>query len=391
MNLSDMLGYADIQQLSRIADVYRCECNGNSKNDLIQSILSTVSRTEVFEAQISSMKLEDLRFLNSLLFEPRSSYSLEDLVARVQQCRFGEDEAKAAEEQPKKSKRTKKNADSEPKPASPREMIAKFKHHGWLFNGFSGPSRYLFQVPNDLKARFRETLAKRFSAELQYTDEPPVYRDEQLLIHDDITHFLYYVRHNEVQLTADGSMYKRFMLQILDKLGVQEELPGKGAWRFGYGKHFNQYPNRFSFIYDYCCSNQYISENDTLLQLTAAGEERLLSKPPGEAEQLYRYWLKLYKGPISNLLALAHWMNALAADWVTVDSLRKVLVSYIKPYYYDDAETILEKRIISMMVHLGLLRLGEHPEFGSVVKMTKAGTAIVSGVGLDERKPAATN
>ncbi|CAM3971361.1 hypothetical protein L1N85_04150 [Paenibacillus alkaliterrae] len=386
MNLSDMLGYADIQQLSRIADVYRCECNGHSKNDLIQSILSTVSRKDVFEAQISSMKLEDLRFLNSLLFEARSSYSLEDLIARVQLSRFGEESAKVEVEPPKKSKRSKKNAETDNKPLSPREMIANFKHRGWLFNGFSGPSRYLFQVPNDLKTRFRETLAKRFAAELQYTDEPPVYRDEQLLIHDDVTQFLHYIYHNEVQLTADGSMYKRFTLQLLDRFGVQEELPAKGAWRFGYGKHFNHYPNRFSFIYDYCFSNQYINENQTSLTLSAAGEERLASKPAGEAEQIYRYWLKLYKGPVSNLLSLVHWMSALAEQWVTVESLRKVLVPYIKPYYYDDANTILEQRIMSMMVHLGLLRLGEHPLFGAVVRMTKAGRAIISGVSLDEQK-----
>lgn len=34
MNFADMLGYADIAQLSRIADVYQCECNGHSKRML---------------------------------------------------------------------------------------------------------------------------------------------------------------------------------------------------------------------------------------------------------------------------------------------------------------------------------------------------------------------
>lgn len=384
MNLSDMLGYADIQQLSRIADVYRCECNGHSKNDLIQSILSTVSRNDVFEAQISSMKLEDLRFLNSLLFEARNSFSLEDLLARVQQSRFGEEVIQPEPETLKKTKKTKKKAAEEVKPLSPREMIAKFKHQGWLFNGFSGPSRYLFQVPNDLKARFRDTLAKRFAADLRYTEEPPVYRDEQMLIHDDISHLLHYLYHNEVQLTADGSMYKRFTLQLLDKFGVQEELPAKGAWRFGYGRHFNQYPNRFSFIYDYCYYAKYINENQTLLNITGLGEERMLGKPAGEAEQVYRFWLKLYKGPITHLLSLVHWINALAVEWVTVESLRKVLVPFIKPYYYDDANTILEQRIMSMMVHLGLLRLGEHPMHGAIVRMTKAGRSVVSGISLDD-------
>ncbi|WP_138750967.1 hypothetical protein [Paenibacillus sinopodophylli] len=384
MNLSDMLGYADIKQLSSIADVYRCECNGHSKNDLIQSILSTVSRNDVFEAQISSMQLEDLRFLNSLLFEARNSFSLEDLLARVQQSRFGEETVIPKPDPKATEKRSRKKKIEEAKPLSPREMIVKFKQQGWLFNGFSGPSRYLFQVPNDLKARFRDTLARRFAADLHYSEEPSVYRDEQMLVQDDITHLLHYMYHNEVQLTADGSMYKRFTLQMLDKFGVQEELPSKGAWRFGYGRHFNHYPNRFSFLYDYCYFANYIKEDQTQLIVTGLGEERMRSKPLGEAEQIYRFWLKLYKGPITHLLSLVHWINALTVEWVTVDSLRKVLVPYIKPYFYDDANTILEQRILAMMVHLGLLRLGEHQVNGAVVRMTKAGRSIVSGLGLEE-------
>lgn len=387
MNFSDMLGYADIQQLSRIASVYRCECNGHSKNDLIQSILSTVSRNDVFEAQISSMKLEEIRFLNSLLFEKRDSFSLEELIARVQQSKFGEAPPQVEPEQVKKPKRTKKKqTDSEPpKDAGPRDMIARFKHQGWLFNGFSGSNRYLFQVPNDLRTRFRDTLKRRFAAELQYTDEPHIYRDEQQLMQDDINQLLHYVFHNEVQLSADGSMYKRFSSQILERLAIREELPSKGEWRFGYGRHFHHYPNRMSLLYDYCHYMKYFSESNMILTLTPSGQERLAAgKTTAELEQLYKFWLKLYKGPISNLLALVHWMNSLAEQWVTVESLSKVLIPLIKPFYYDNADMILEQRIIRMMVHLGLLRLGEHQEHGAVVRMTKAGRAVIAGVSLDE-------
>lgn len=382
MNLSDMLGYADIQQLSRIADVYQCECNGNSKNDLIQSILSTVGRKDVFEDQISSMKLEDLRFLNSLLFDVRESFSLEDLIARVQQCRFGEQADKQEIAEVKSTKRRKKKNEAVAASSSPREIIAQFKYRGWLFNGFSGPSRYLFQVPLDMKLRFREALKNKFAAQLQYTDEPPFYRDEQMLLQEDVTQFLRYVYHNDVQLTADGSMYKRFTVQVLEKLAVQEQLPAKAAWRFGYGRYFNHYPNRFSFLYDYCYHSRWLSEQEAALTVTQTGEKRMAACPPDEAERQYRFWLHLYKGPISQLLSVVQWINALAEQWVTVDSLKSVLVPYIKPYYYDDANAIMEQRILAMMLHLGLLRLGEHPLYGAVVRMTKAGNAIVSGHSL---------
>ena len=382
MNLSDMLSYADIGQLSKIAGVYRCECNENPKNELIQSILAQMSRHDVFEEQISGMKLEDLRFLNSLLFESRQSYSLEDLIARVQQSRFGEEQQadlKAPEETPKK-KKSKKKAAPPPPPPSPREIIAMFKQQGWLFNGFSGPGRYLFQVPNDLKSRFRETLKRRFADQLQYTDEPPVYRDEQGLLLNDIKTLLHYAYHNEVQLVSDGSMYKRFLQQLLDLMGVQEEPPSKGAWRFGYGRHFNQYPDRFSLLYDFCCSNKYISEEDGVLAVTEAGKERMLhTSTQAEHEQLYRYWLKIYKGPVANLFSLVHWVHSLSGEWVTVDSVRHVLAPFVKNYYYDDPNAIFDIRLLKMMTHLGLLRIGEHPIFGTVMRMTKAGSALVEG------------
>ncbi|MFX3633469.1 MAG: hypothetical protein ACE3L7_24270 [Candidatus Pristimantibacillus sp.] len=386
MNLSDMLGFADIDQLSRIASVYQCECNGHSKNDLIQSILSTVSRNDVFEAQISNMKIEELRFLNSLLFETRDSFSLEELIARVQQSKFGELEPKAEPEKVVKPKRSKKKqADAQAtKESGPREMIARFKHQGWLFNGLSGPNRYLFQVPNDLRTRFRTTLKRKFAAELHYTDEPHMYRDEQQLLQDDIYQLLHFVYHNEIQLAADGSMYKRFSQQILERLAVREELPGKGEWRFGYGRHFHHYPNRMSLLFDYCSYMKYFSENNLVLSLTTSGQERLSAKPGNELELLYKFWLKLYKGPISNVLALSHWMNSLAEQWVTVESLRTVLIPLIKPFYYDNANMVFEQRLIGMMVHLGLLRLGEHQVHGPVVRMTKAGRAVISGVSLEE-------
>lgn len=387
MNLSDMLGFADIDQLSRIASVYQCECNGHSKNDLIQSILSTVSRNDVFEAQISNMKIEELRFLNSLLFETRDSFSLEELIARVQQSKFGELEPKVEPEQKVKPKRSKKKQAEEQatKDSSPREMIARFKHQGWLFNGLSGPNRYLFQVPNDLRTRFRATLKRKFAADLHYTDEHHMYRDEQQLLQDDIYQLLHFVYHNEIQLAADGSMYKRFSQQILERLAIREELPSKGEWRFGYGRHFHHYPNRMSLLFDYCSYMKYFNENNLVLSLTTSGEERLTAKPGNELELLYKFWLKLYKGPISNVLALSNWMNSLAEQWVTVESLRMVLIPLIKPFYYDNANMVFEQRLIGMMVHLGLLRLGEHQVHGPVIRMTKAGRAVIAGVSLEEQ------
>ncbi|QHW30170.1 hypothetical protein GZH47_04475 [Paenibacillus rhizovicinus] len=408
MKLADMLSYADIGQLSRIATTYQCECNGNSKNELIQSILSTVNRREVFEAQIGALKLEDLRFMNSLLFDARDAFSLEELIARVQQSKFASpgsqneapadtrtDEAASAASPVKKTaakssaaKRTGKSkpAKERPEPESgPRETISRFKQYGWLFNGYAGPERYLFQVPSDLKERFKQSMERRLASEVEYTDdEPHAYRDEQMLMGEDIVHLLTFIHLNEVPLTSEGMMYKRTILQLLELFGVKEPLPGKGEWRFGYGRKIKEYPNRFSLLYDYCFYQGWIAEHNELLELTPAGKERQALRTAEGTDKLYQFWLRLYKGPIPNIRSLAHWIDKLGSRWVRAETIMRTLTPYVKPFFYDQSETILEQRLIGMMMHLGLLRIGEHAEHGQVIRMTPLGRTVVAGLSLDD-------
>jgi hypothetical protein len=364
MNLADMLSYADIHELSRIANTYECECNGHSKNDLIQSILSTALRREIFERHVQNLKLEDLRFLNSLLFDPRNAFSMEELIARVGQSRF-----------PKQ----------DDEDWNPREMIIKFKRLGWLFNGYSQQTKYLFHVPKDLKKRFSDVLSSQFKSELQVTKEPGVYRDEQMLIVDDIHNFLTYLsQQEEVLLTTEGTMYKRQLQQILDRLSVQEEMVSKGAWRFGYGRMFKEYPNRFSLIYDYCYYHQLISEHAQTLRLTELGKTRLQEGRKENFAGVYRFWLRLYKNPIPNVQVISQWIDRLGGQWVTTSSLGEVLCKLIKPFYYDTSESIFEQRILQMMMHLGLIRIGEDEKQGKVVQVTKLGSSVIQGTFVAE-------
>ncbi|SEN26011.1 hypothetical protein [Paenibacillus sp. OV219] len=405
MNLADMLSYADIGQLSRIATTYQCECNGNSKNDLIQSILSTVNRRDVFEAQIGAMKLEDLRFINSLLFDARDAFSLEELVARVQQSRFvssaeeakqGEDDGSKALPVSKKTETAKNKAaklsnksraskEKQVQEDGPRDTISRFKQYGWLFNGYAGPDRYLFQVPADLKERFKETMERRLVSQVVYTgDEPHAYRDEQMLMGEDVAQLLTYVHLNEIPLTSEGFMYKRNVLQLLELFGVKEQLPVKGEWRFGYGRRMKEYPNRLSLLYDYCFYKGWITETSTGLELTAAGKERQELRTPEASDKLYQFWLRLYKGPIPNIRSIVHWIDKLGRSWVSADTMHSTLKPYIKPFYYDQPETILEQRLISMLMHLGLLRIGDHHEHGQVIRMTPLGRTMVAGLSIDD-------
>ncbi|WP_090821785.1 hypothetical protein [Paenibacillus sp. yr247] len=364
MNLADMLSYTDIHELGRIAHTYECQCNGHSKNELIQSILSAALRREIFEKHIQSLNMEDIRFLNSLLFDPRNAFSIEELIARVQQSRFQKEESGEW---------------------NPRDMVIKFKKLGWLFNGYSQQTKFLFHVPHDLKRRFSDVLTNQFKQSLRLTNEPSVYRDEQLLIVDDIFHFLTFIsQQQELPLTAEGAMYKRQLQQVLDRLSVQEEMVPKGTWRFGYGRMFKEYPNRFSFIYDYCYYRQLISEHSQTLRLTEDGKTRLLEGKKENLADVYKFWLRLYKNPIPNVQSIAGWVDRLGGQWVTMASLGDVLCKLVKPFYYDSSESIVEQRILQMMMHLGLIRIGEDQENGTVIQVTKLGTKVIQGTFVAE-------
>lgn len=365
MNLADMLSYADISQLTSIAKRYDCECNRHSKHELIQSILSALGRKDRFEQYVMEMSIEELRFLNSILFDQRTSFNLEELVARVQQTRFDQGESNHSL-------------------PHPRDIIVKFKHSGWLFNGCSPHTKYMFQIPDDMKSRFREVLNRHFQLQLTRVPEPQIYRDEEGHIGVDVLKLLRFIQQEHIPLNTEGVMYKRTQQQLLEYMSIWEPVIQKGEWRFGYGRRFHDYPNRLSLLYDYVFFQGWIEEQNGELQLTSQGSSKLLHDLSYEPLQpLYRFWLKLYKNAIPNLPSLVNWIYECTDNWTTLESLEPVLIPYIKPFYYDSSESILRKRIITMMVHLGLIRFGEADGNG-VIQITKRGKTIIQGVQVAE-------
>ncbi|WP_145023928.1 hypothetical protein [Paenibacillus sp. Y412MC10] len=370
MNLADMLSYADIGQLTTIASHYQCQCKRNSKHELIQSILVTLNRREFIAQQVNTVSLQDLRFLNSVLFDSRSFYSVEDLAAVVRQTTFDLPTNEVHE--------------------TPREAIARYKRSGWLFNGMTSSTKYLFQMPVDLKDRFRAELGHTLKRKVVKSGEPPVYREEQDLCAEDLMYMLKYVNQQEIELNQEFVMYKRYQQQLMDMFHVSEPLLTKGGWRFGYGRSFNAYPNRMALLYDYAFYHRYIEENGSRLELSGKGAELLESGTKESMVQIFRFWLKLYKSAIPNLASLVYWTGECAKEWVTAASLHDALGWLIKPFYYDTAESILNERIIAMMMHLGLIRIGESPESGMVLKMTAFGQKLASkslNLGSGELEP----
>jgi len=181
-------------------------------------------------------------------------------------------------------------------------------------------------------------------------------------------------------------MYKRQLGQALELMSVGEGVPGKAGWRFGYGRRFRDYPDRFSLLYDYAFHEGMIRENPDRLTVTEAGLAAAESPEPFDPARLYRFWMRLYKKPVANLAALVQWVARLAGSWTTVSSLYEVLQPIVRPYYYDQEKEVLELRVLRMMMHLGLLRWGETETGETVVRMTPQGKAIVTGANVPDRE-----
>lgn len=360
MNLAEMLTFADIGLLSKIANHYQCRCNVNSKNELIQSILHQVGRKEFVDEHVSRLSVEDFRFLNTLLFDSRQHYSLEELIACAQNSRFTED-AKEKE--------------------NPRDIIARFRQRGWIFNGSSQNTKFLFEVPEDLKSRFREVVGQRLSSEVLMAGEPTAIREEHTLASEDLYLILFYVSKNEIPLNQEGTMYRRNQMLLMDTLHVQEPLVGKGGWRFGYGRTFKFYPDRLSFLYDYAYSHRLIEESNYELRLTSLGELSVLEEKREPLMHLIRFWLRTYKAAIPNLLSLIYWICRCSEEWVTVTSLKGSMEKLIKPYFYDTSASIFEERILKMMLHLGLIRIGENEARERYVQATPFGKTALKELG----------
>jgi len=375
MNLSDMLSYADISQLSSIAKQYGCECNGHSKHELIQAILASAHRKEVISRSLDQLQLEELRFLNFLLFENLKAYSLEDLMALLQQCRFDLQPTKDLSPQAAVANRTtagkqvkKRKKAEKTEIAAPREMITRFKSQGWLFNGHSGHERYLFHVPVDFKLRFRQQLLGKLQKEIEYVETPASYEDESGKLLHDMNIMLDYILKNTPSAALDGVLHRRAILQLNEVSYIKEELPSKGAWKFGYGKGFGDLPERMTLIYDYLWSKRLVLLQDERIIVNEANVD--VKFEASELQTIVIHWMKRYRTPIPNIRALVYWLIMLSSSWCSLESIERVLLPYIKPYYFDSASHILHKRLVKPMQHLGLLQTSEDPELGRLLQAT---------------------
>ncbi|QQE76793.1 helicase-associated domain-containing protein [Alicyclobacillus sp. SO9] len=241
------------------------------------------------------------------------------------------------------------------------DLIDAAVTEGWLFptsrvtNNRSG-----YCIPQEIRAFIYKHVTDSFREKLILDkDGPLIYSDEQHVLAQDLDVFLEYVRNQEVTLTQDGAIYKRHLIRLLQLLQVQEETLN-GGWRFGYGRRFHDYPDRFALMYDYAFSNRLIEERDDgLLAVTQLSDEWLEDSAVNRERSMAIFYISLYRRAILKLPVIVKLFALTKDDWVNLDSMLKAVAPFVNEYYYDSVDSVWRERIVKMMMHLGLIRIGE--------------------------------
>ncbi len=358
MNLDEMLIYADIEHIHKIVENYKCQCNRHSKTEMIQTIIYTFFHKDTLDAHLAKIDAIEYTFIQLLYLDARNKYSMEDLIAKGKQALAFHDTTK-----------------------KPRELVLSALKSGWIFQGVGKRNAFSYLIPQDVKKNILRIMGSRLNINLLSSDQNFVYRDERSLLVSDLASFLSYVSNESVILTGKGNIYKRQQKIILDAMLISEEPLGKVTWRFGYGRRYNEYPDRFSIIYDYAFYHKLIHEEESgYLYLTKSGEAWLNQRNlMDEEKKLYTFWIRLYKRPIPFLQLIVKLIDLSATNqWVLLNSIENEVLFWLKDHYYETKEMVFHERIIKMLLHLGVLQLGYQKE-QAFIRVTEEGHHWVNG------------
>ncbi|MFV9510677.1 hypothetical protein [Tepidibacillus sp. LV47] len=358
MNLAEMLLYADISHINKIADHYQCQCDRHSKQDMIQTLIYKILQKQTMLNILKQADDTEQTFMMLLYLDQRNQFTMEDLLA--------------------KGKKAIQLHESSHKP---RDLILLSLKKGWIFQGLEKKNALVYLIPDDLKAKMLELIRNQYLSQMHTLKELSFYRDEKRLIAADFQTFLKFVSNEEILLTGDGSIYKRQQQLLFNQFLVPEEPIKKPGWRFGYGRRYRQYPDRFSLIYDYAFYKKMIEEDERgFLYLTNLGRNRLDHENLEEITmEIYKFWLRIYKSSIPFLPFIVQLIDLLAFDcWLSLEDLKRTVLIWLKDRYYETKEVIFNERIIKMLHHLGIIQIGQDQE-KSYIRLTKEGHRFVNG------------
>ncbi|MBA4602562.1 hypothetical protein [Thermoactinomyces mirandus] len=362
MRITDWLTYTGIEQLKQMNRYYGCEIQRtHSKYELIRSLLQRIGNKSHLEEKIDRLNDQEFRFLQLIMLDQTPAYSMEELLAKG---RIALNERQG----------------------QPRQLIVEALKRGWLFPGYSRQTQNLYYVPSDLRTQVCEILLKPYELEKNRRQIPPaVYRDEQKQLLYDLYHFLSFINKEIVRLTMDGAIYKNQQRQLFQTFYIKETPIAEKGPRFGFGRCYHLYPDRFSLLYDYAYYHRYFIEDENgYLCLTEEGKGKLEKKEKDSQGQdqgieMVRFWIRLYKRAIPQLPMIIRWISLLAyPGWVKKSLVYQAVGPWMKAFYYESKESLYRK-VLKMLVHLGVCMIGQEDD-EQYLTLTPSGVKWLHGI-----------
>lgn len=324
MNLMEVLLFQDRQELMKLLnESYEEKINVNSKRELIEILYPRLTNREKVTGRFQSLSTNAQKLTLYLCFDKKLFNSKEELhgiVPNIDKNQF-------------------------------LSLIEQLTLNGILFVYKNGN----YVIPNQIKKEIIESIQRSMIDHSFILPSLDVEEKELTIIHDLFV-FIDYVCEKPLSLTKVGTMYKKDFQGIMKQFKVQEQLPNE-QWRFGYGRRFSQYPDRFSLLYDYCYSKGWIKESNNQLITTSKVEELYDMRINELLQNIVSFWHKLYKRPIPTIGLLYELLLSVLKDGEGIEE--EFLVSFFRPfvfeYYFDSTDDIITKRFLNMLVFLDIV------------------------------------
>lgn len=359
MRLAECLNQSDISNLRNIAQRHTLDVPLYSKNSLLQEILTKFAEPSYVAERADTLPVEVTSAVIEIALDSRERYPRAELMALL-----------------KRSQRSR----------APEALLEDLLSEGILF-ACGGTRDPVYVCPTDVWQRLYTVSTRKLREGLQVaTVDPLVQRDDGSALARDAAAFLQYAARHELRLTQEGVIFRRSQVQVLELFGVAEEpLPGSVGWRFGYGRRFHDYPDRFALIVDHLFAAGIIRESTQQLVVDEEGAAHYLRVEEEErAERLFRFWLRSYRIAIPTLPRLAARIAQLTAgQWVYGDSLMGIVEPDVGDYCYECAADVLRLRILQMLVVTGAMMVGQSAGDRYLYKLSPRGERWLRGKELE--------
>ncbi len=324
MNLMDVLLFQERRQLLKLLKGDVEGFNANSKREMVEMLYPKLMNKNELKSKFQKFSNEAKRIALSLCYDKKLFLSKEELRGYTPRL----------------------------KESDYQEILNELISAGILFsyeaNNFLVPK----QIKKELVRQFKLTIEEDVLILPTLIDE-----NNEIEIINDLFYFIDIVAEKSLPLTKMGMIHKKDYQQIMKGFSIKEQLPND-KWRFGYGRRFSQYPDRFSLIYDFCFDKGWIKEEAGKLILGQRVEELFELKLEEFMQDLIKYWLKAYKRPIPTIRLLYPLFLELLKEGEGLDEncLISAFSSFVEPYYFDQKADIIQKRFLQMLTYLNIVK-----------------------------------